>query len=72
MMHMDINMKTSKRFGKVSVIHEGIHYFANGFTYFEKNVNSKVAHKVGNSWIEDNIIITIELANELIEYAENH
>jgi len=65
-------MKISKRFGTVTVIHEKIHYFANGFTYFEKNVNSKIAHKVGNSWLQDNIKITIDLANELIEYAENH
>lgn len=65
-------MVMSKRFGSSSIIHEGIHYFANGFVYFEKNVNAKVAHKIGNRWLQDNIKITIDLANELIKYADGH
>jgi len=65
-------MIMSKRFGTATIIHEGIHYFANGFKYFEHNVSSSVAHRVGNAWIKDTIKITINLANELIDYADRH
>lgn len=65
-------MKVSTRFGIKSVIHDNIHYFENCFEYLDENVIAGIAHKVGNSWIKDNIKITTELADELSAYLESH
>ena len=64
-------MKTSKRFGKVSVIHDKVHYFPEDFEFTETGVHAKVAYRT-SKWYQDTIKITVNLANEMKEYAETH
>jgi len=65
-------MKMSMIFNIPMVIHEKIYYYPNGFKYLNDNVDAPIVHKVGNRWVHSVKKITIDLANELKEYAESH
>ena len=63
-------MRTSTKFDKPSVIIDRIHYFPQDFVYTDTGVHAKIYLK-RQSWYQDTVKITTELANEIKAYAEN-
>lgn len=63
-------MKISKKFNVKSVIHDKIHYFPDSFEFTETGVHAEVVYR-RNKWYQDTIKITIKLAEEIKQYADN-